>query len=141
MIPSTISADEVTNYVSHYGLQLMNNRANLLFKKVIARPNSVDFSNLTAVRRLFAINSIQIVSPNVLIINVDESAITRNLKSNYSWTLNRNLDECKNSPLSGSVNVVAAITSAGDWFCMLTHSTINLSSLSCFWKPSHNWVA
>ena len=93
-VRSTTTAKEVTDKVNgklntSYSVNfirgLMKNKANLSFKRVKSRPNSIDMDRIKSIRSLFSIKFAKIVTWKTLLINVDESSINRKVKTSYSW--------------------------------------------------------
>ena len=60
-----------------------------------------------------------------LIINIDESCISRNTKIDYAWNKKGDVKEYNNSPFIGSVSLILAILSNGTWIAMIVNSSIN----------------
>ena len=95
-VRSTTTAKEVidkvngelnTSYSVNFIRGLMKNKANLSFKRVKSRPNSIDMDRIKSIRSLFSIKFAKIVTWKTLLINVDESSINRIVKTSYSWGL------------------------------------------------------
>ena len=77
------------------------------FKRVISRPNNIDLNKVQSCRKLFAIRFTQeIITTNTLIINIDESAINKNLKAYYSWRQKGAPIECKNISFMKSISLM-----------------------------------
>ena len=77
------------------------------FKRVISRPNNIDLNKVQSCRKLFAIRFTQeIITTNTLIININESAINRNLKVCYSWRHKGVSIECKNISFIKSISLM-----------------------------------
>ena len=80
----------------------MKTELNLSYKRVHPRPNSICLNRIKAIRQLFIVKSLQEVSIDYLIINIDETSINRHIKTNYSWSVKGISKEVLNSPFSGS---------------------------------------
>ena len=105
--------------------KLMKNNLNLSFKKWKSRPSNFNLSRAKAIRKLFWAHFANKLGPSTLIINVDESTVSRTSKINYSWSKKGANAELKNIPFSGLTSLILAILSNGCWICMLTPSTVN----------------
>ena len=151
---STLTAKEITNkvndelntsYSANIIRSIMKNDANLSFKRVKSRPNSIDLNRINSIRNLFSIKFAKIVTEKTLIINIDESSINRNVKSVYSWGVKGLPIESQNSVFAGSVSLIMAICSNGAWISKVINETIDSENFIWFikvmisWLQSHNY--
>ena len=120
--------------------RIMKNDLNLTFKKSLTRPNNVDFNRVKALRSMFWVDFADLLKGKSLIINIDEWTISRSTKSNYSWSIKGGNKEAKNSPFIGSLSIILAILSNGNWFLLATDNTINSNILCHFIKKMEYWV-
>ena len=74
---------------------------------------------------MFAVTIAKALSETTLLINMDQSSINRNMRSNRSWGFKGVEIESKNTNFYGSVSIWMAILSNGGWFWLLTSETIN----------------
>ena len=128
------------SYQSSWIRWIMKNDLNLTYKRVKPRPNNVDFGKIKACRQLFAIEFSKLVEKSSLVINIDETSINRHIKSNYSWSKKGRTNEAKNSSFIGSINVVMAIWSNGNWFSLLMNNTSDSDNFSMFIKQLNRWL-
>ena len=151
---STLAAKEITNkvndelntsYSANIIRSIMKNNANLSFKRVKSRPNSIDLNRINSIRNLFSIKFAKIVTEKTLLINIDESSINRNVKSVYSWGVKGLPIESQNSVFAGSVSLIMAICSNGAWISKVINETIDSENFIWFikviisWLQSHNY--
>ena len=117
----------------------MRNEANLTFKRVKSRPNSIDLKRVCSIRNLFAIKFSKVVSKDALLINIDESSINRSVKIAYSWGVNGQPIEFQNISLSGSASIIMAICSNGAWISKVINETIDSNNFIWFLKILISW--
>ena len=67
-------------YLIHFIQRFMKLNWGLTYKKVNSRPINIDFQWLKTVRLLFVVEFCKLITPNTLIINIDESSINRHIK-------------------------------------------------------------
>ena len=151
---STLTAKEIANKVNDelntsYSVNIirsiMKNDANLSFKRVKSRPNSIDLNRINSIRNLSSIKFAKIVTEKTLLINIDESSINRNVKSVYSWGVKGLPIESQNSVFAGSVSLIMAICTNGAWISKIINETIDSENFIWFikvmisWLQSHNY--
>ena len=80
-----------TSYSVDFIRKIMKNESNITFKRVISRPNNIDWKKVYSIRNLFAIKFSKVVSKDALLINIDESSINRSVKIAYYgvWRANQ----------------------------------------------------
>ena len=122
--------------------QIMKEKWNLRFSRCKSRPNNADLQKLKFSRSLFSVKFSQMLDKKSLIINIEESCISRNTKIDYAWNKKGDVKEYNNSPFIGSVSLILAILSNGTWIAMIVNSSIN-SEL--FWEfiryiKKKNWI-
>ena len=120
--------------------KFIKEETNLTFKKVKQRPSNVDFTKLKQSRRLFGVKIGKILSSETLVVNIDESSINRHIKISYSWSFKGLPKEVKSSPFSGSVSIVLAICSNGDWISLFTNTTIKSNKFIQFIDVIEQWM-
>ena len=74
------------------------------------------------------------MSNETLLINIDESSINRNTKSNYSWGFKGTTIEAQSSSIADSVSIIMGIWSNGSWISFISNSTINFTTFTWFLK-------
>ena len=146
---STFTAKEVTKHVnlnlnSDYSIktirQFMKADMNMSYKRVKSRPININLKKINNIRSLFAVKYLKEISTNTLMINVDESSLNRDIKSNYSWGFKGKHIEAKNVSFSGSISWILAILSNGTWIWFLSSNSINSDSFIWFIKIMENWL-
>ena len=146
---STFTAKEVTKHVnlnlnSDYSIktirQFMKTDMNMSYKRVKSRPININLKKINNIRSLFAVKYLKEISTNTLMINVDESSLNRDIKSNYSWGFKWKPIEAKNVSFSGSISWILAILSNGTWIWFLSSNLINSDSFIWFIKIMENWL-
>ena len=120
--------------------KVMKNDLNLNFKKWKSRPSNFSLTRAKAIRKLFCTHFVNKLGPSTLIINVDESTVSRLSKINYSWSKKGANAELKNIPFSGLASLILAILSNGCWICMLTPSTVNSDIFVLFVDRLKEWI-
>ena len=120
--------------------RFMKTNMNLMYKRVKPRPNNIDLVKLDLTRKLFAVKIAKCLSETTLIINMDQSFINRNMKSNRSWGLKGVEIELKNSIFSGSVSLWMAVLSNGSWICLLTNETIDSEKIIKILNHLAKWL-
>ena len=118
----------------------MKSEANLSFKQVKPRPNNIDLDGIKYIRLLFWIEFLKQISPDTLIINVDESSINRHIKVNYSWSVKGIPFEAQNSPYSGSTSIWLGIWSNGSWIALLSNETLDANAFMIFVANTESWL-
>ena len=74
----------------------MKEKLRYSYKRIKSRPNQIIFERIKSIRSLYAIKLKQIVTSNVLIINIDDSSINKHIKHNYGWSHKGITCEAKN---------------------------------------------
>ena len=145
----TFNAKDVTNFVNKelsktYPVSFIRNfmrvEMKLTYKRVKPRPNNVDLSKLNWIRKLFSVKIAKSLSETTLVINMDQSSINRNMRSNRSWGFRGVEIESKNSSFSGSVSIWFSILSNGAWFWLLTSETIDSEKIFFFINHLVKWI-
>ena len=82
----------------------MKRRLQLSFKRVKLRSTNINLQKINRIRSLFAVKLSKEISTDTLLINIDESSINRDVKTNYSWGYKGETIDVKNSSFSGSIS-------------------------------------
>ena len=77
---------------------------NMSYKRVKSRPINFNLKKINNIKSLFAVKYLKEVSTETLMINVDESSLNREIKSNYSWSIKGKSIETKNISFTGSIS-------------------------------------
>ena len=112
-------------YSKHTNGKIMIKDARLTYKKISSRPISYSHSIINEARTLFSINFAKRLSPNTLILNIDEWTIGRECIIDYSWSHIGINKEWQNTFVSGSLKIILAIASNGWWYSLITQSNVN----------------
>ena len=114
--------------------EIMNDKFNLLYKRINSRVWNIDVERLQLTRILFSITVANMVDSKTLLINIDETLINKETKLNYSWTPVGKNSEWFNSKFAGSLNITFAICSNGGWIAMLSNETLTADRFMTFLK-------
>ena len=120
--------------------KFMKRWMNLSYKKIKPRPNNIDLMKLDFIRSLFAVKLANSIDEQTLIINLDQSSINRNIKTNRSWGLRGAEIEWKNSNFVRSTSMWMAILSNGAWYWLLTNETITSDKIILFLNQLSVWI-
>ena len=123
-----------------YITSIMKKDLNYSFKRWLSRPNYADFDKIKATRWKFAVDFSKKLINNPLICNIDEWVISRSTKINYSWSIKGMNKEIKNSPFTGSMNIILSILSNGFWYLLITDKTINSNIFIHYVKKLNFWI-
>ena len=74
------------------------------YESVKSRPKNINLKKISNIRSLFAVKYLKDVSTKTLMINVDESSLNREIKSNYSWGIKGKSIETKNISFTRSIS-------------------------------------
>ena len=126
--------------------ELMKEKFNLSYKRINSRPCYIDEDRLQLTRILFSMSLSNTIDHETLLINIDETMITKETKSNYSWAPKGINSEILNIKFENSLNIILAICSNGSWFEMLSNNTLTadrfiifLRNLKAFLKDNNNF--
>ena len=118
----------------------MKNHINLSFKRVKLRPSNINLDKIFSIRNLFTFKISKTISKETLLINIDESFINRNIKSNCSRGFKGSPIETQNAATEGSVSMIMGICSNGSWINLIINKTINSNYFEWFLKIMGNWL-
>ena len=74
------------NLLIHKIRNILRENFHLSYKRISSRPCFIDISRLKRARMLFSIRLLSTINQSILLINIDETLIIKDTKSNYSWT-------------------------------------------------------
>ena len=95
---------------------------------------------INSIRNLFAIKFANFISKLTLFINIDESSINRDVKSNYSWGFKGFPIEVNNTIFADSASLIMAIWSDGSWISLIVNEAINSTKFVWFLKIMGSWL-
>ena len=113
----------VRNYIkSETGIEVswqsitsfLKNKLGFCNKRVSPRPSARSIPKNNLKRILFWLEFVNLIKPEHVIVNIDETPFTRSTKINYSWFLKGVWWNTNNLVFVGSLSLIAAITSKGD---------------------------
>ena len=94
----------------------IKNKLHLSYKKCSSRPSQKDIARLTAQGKIYAMEFSNIIDNTKVLVNIDEVIFSKSTKINYSWIKKGRSKFWNNISFSGSLSLIWAITSNGDWF-------------------------
>ena len=104
-------------YGIHWDVNMIRNilkkKLECSFKRWSPRPLSIDYEILKLEKILFSIKIWRAISMHTVLINVDESSISKSTKANYSWGLKGISLNLSNIKIRGSISLITAIMSNG----------------------------
>ena len=104
----------------------------LSYKKGNPRPVNLDVSRVKLLKQLFWIRFANQLSGIKMLINIDESSITKGTKKNYSWLRTGRSCSITNLKINNSINMITAITTTGLTINMLKYKSTNAEIFKCF---------
>ena len=110
----------------------MKTQLGLSFKRITSRPLNLDVERQHYVKVLFAVALTKRIKDAKLLINVDESTLSKETKNNYTWTLKGVPASAKNIKFSKSINLITAIWSSGSLYTAVTKGTTDSHSFKCY---------
>ena len=128
------------NYPFHKIWNIMKKQFSLSYKRINSRPSNIELSKLILTRILFSIYASKLIDNDVLLINIDETTLSKTTKANYSWTPAGKNGETLNAKYINSMNIVLAICSNGSWLEMLTNDTLNAERFLIFLQNLKSWL-
>ena len=114
--------------------KFMKTQMGLSFKRITSRPLSLDVERQHALKILFAVTLTKRIKNAKLLINVDESTLSKETKIKYTWALKGVSASAKNIKFSKSMNLVTWIWSSGSSYSAITKGTTNSNSFLWFLK-------
>ena len=96
----------------------------LSYKRINSRLCFIDMRRLKLAHMLFSIRLLSTINQSILLININETLITKDTKSNYYWTPIWQNSEAWNSRFKSSLNLVLAVFSNESWIEILSNNTL-----------------
>ena len=113
----------------HIWRRLLTEKFELSFKKTSSRPIRLDVKRHPWMKALFWVKILKMLTRIQIILNMDETSLSRNLKAEYSWAIRGKPSWIRNTRFTDSANLVSTITSDG-WSLTSAHSdTINSKAI------------
>ena len=110
------------------------------YKRISSRPLLDDSYRHLLLRKLFALEYINLWQTDSLIINVDEVQFSNKTKSNYTWARRGKTAIAQNIIFSGSISLITAVTSSGEWFRSHLKTNNNSDWFTSFMKKILTWI-
>ena len=104
----------------------------LSYKKGNPRPVNLDTNRRKLLKQLFLIRMANQLSGIKMLINIDESSITKLTKKNYSWLRTGRSCSITNLKINNSINMITAITTTGLAINMLKYKSTNTEVFKSF---------
>ena len=121
-------------------LNTMKQEFSLSYKWINSRLSNIDLDKLQLTWILFNMRVSKLVDSDILLINIDESSLTKATKLNYSWVPTGENGEVLNTNFTNSLNIVLVICSNGSWIEMLTNDTLNTDRFVVFLQNLKAWL-
>ena len=118
-----------TNTSIHVISKILIERLWYSYKKWSSRPIKLDRKLVKLKKILFSVKLLKLIHKTSLLVNIDESVISYNTKSNYSWSRKGVPSNISNGILKGSIGIVSAIMSDGVSIFCVKKGIINSSSI------------
>ena len=106
----------------------------LSYKKGSARPYTLDIKKLKLTKQLFWVKLAQSLPSIKILINLDESTVSKDTKANYSWLKTSKHWSINNIVFGGSINLISCITTDRLAINLLKHWSSNAKTLIKFLK-------
>ena len=111
------------------------------FKRCSPRPLSIDYEVLKLKKMLFSIKIWRAINVHTILINIDESSISKSTKTNYSWGSKGIPLNFSTLKIRGSISLITAIFLNGISVTGIRKGTINsevviefVKNLLIIWK-------
>ena len=93
--------------------KILHENFNYSYKRCSSRPLFLDHELVSIKKILFSIKLLKVINKSTILINVDESTFSYNIKPNYSWSKRGWPANLSNAIMKGSVSVISRILSNG----------------------------
>ena len=113
----------------HIWRRLLTEKFGLSFKKTSSRPIRLDVKRHPWMKAIFWVKILKMLTRIQIILNMDETSLSRNLKVEYSWVIRGKPNWIRNTRFTDSANLISTIISDG-WSLTSVHSdTINSKAI------------
>ena len=116
----------------HQIRQHLKEKDRLSYKKGNPRPINLDLSRVRLLRQLFCVRIAKHIPDVQMLINIDETTITADTRSNYSWLKTEKSWPINNTKMKNSINFITAITTDGLAINMLKYTTTDAEIFKVF---------
>ena len=107
---------------------------NLSYKKGNPRPALLDTERIKLLIRLFCAKLAQRLTEVRILVNIDESTISKDTCRKYSWLEKGKAWSITNIAFTKSINVISAVTTDGAWINMFKYTTTTKETVIAFIK-------
>ena len=121
-------------------MNMMRKEIWLFCKRINSRSCNIDYEKLQITRVLFSIRLSNFIDNDILLINIDETCLTKASKSDYSWIPIGKVGEVLNAHFTKPMNIVLVICSIGDWIEMLINDKLNADKFVTFLQNLKAWI-
>ena len=97
-------------------LMFLKTRLGMTYRRVSSRPVYKDPWFIRLMQLVFCIEYLNIVTSDIIVVNIDETLFSNSTKFNYSWAPKGQSNYCWNISFKGSMSFIGAITNRGDWY-------------------------
>ena len=118
----------------------MRQQKNLSYKKDWARRFDLDQNRLSYLRILYSVRLTKQLNENILLINIDEVSFSTEVFNDRSW-LKRGINwEIFSQKYSGSISIILAISSEGDYYAAALKTRLNSIAFTEFLQMIDSWI-
>ena len=118
----------------------INNKLHLSYKRCSSHSSQIDIARLKAQRKIYVMEFSNIVDNTKFLVNIDEVIFSKSTKINYSWIRKGRSKFWNNISFSGSLSLIWAITSNGDWFASNLITTHNSKTFVEYISQLMKWL-
>ena len=112
----------------------------LSYKKGWKRRMDIDQTRLKHLRVLYTIRLTKMINQDTLLINIDETSLSNEVLSNYSWLKKGENWELFNEKFWGSLSLILAITSNGDYIGATVLKSLDSNIFVSFLMMTIDWI-
>ena len=121
-------------------IKFLKEDMNMSYRRASSRPLQANSCSNQVFKLLFCIEFANNVDSFDVLVNIDEVIFSRWTKINYTWIEKGSQSISYNSNFAGSLALIGAITSHGDWFFSSLNSSNNSKTFICFMEDLIKWL-
>ena len=110
------------------------------YRKGTPKPWSVNLGKLRAVRIWYSTELIRNIDQPTLLVNIDETCLSKTAFNNRSWFPKGNSGEVFSIGFRNSISLILAITSEGDYFGATIRRTVDSKIYKQFLENLEEWL-
>lgn len=122
--------------IIHY----LKEELHMTFRRVSSRPVLENQDYIELLKIVFCIEFSNIWQPDQVYVNIDEVTFSKSTRINYSWALKNTSNNSANISFKGSLNLIGAITSRGDWFFSTLNKINNSKTFTEYVTHLYRWL-